>query len=56
VLDIFFTPPPTLLASLPGNVAQGVIWVSWPWAWSITFRLLDYPYLTVDGSFAAGAP
>jgi putative ABC transport system permease protein len=46
--------PLHLLASLPGNVAQGVIWGIMALGVFITFRLLDFPDLTVDGSFAAG--
>jgi putative ABC transport system permease protein len=46
--------PLHLLAALPGNVAQGVIWGIMALGVFITFRLLDFPDLTVDGSFATG--
>ncbi len=43
-----------LLTSLPGNVVQGIIWGVMALGVFITFRLLDFPDLTVDGTFAAG--
>ncbi len=46
--------PMYLLSSLPGNIAQGVIWGIMALGVFITFRLLDFADLTVDGSFAAG--
>ncbi|NLL46486.1 MAG: ABC transporter permease [Clostridiales bacterium] len=46
--------PLNLLASLPGNIAQGVIWGIMALGVFITFRLLDFADLTVDGSFATG--
>ncbi len=46
--------PMTLLIALPGNVAQGVIWGIMALGVFITFRLLDFADLTVDGSFATG--
>jgi putative ABC transport system permease protein len=46
--------PINLLSSLPGNIAQGVIWGIMALGVFITFRLLDFADLTVDGSFAAG--
>lgn len=46
--------PMYLMLSLPGNVAQGVIWGIMALGVFITFRLLDFPDLTVDGSFATG--
>src|SRR5512138_2498843 len=46
--------PMNLLASLPGNIAQGVMWGLMALGVFITFRLLDFPDLTVDGSFAVG--
>lgn len=46
--------PLSLLAALPGNVAQGIIWGIMALGVFITFRLLDFPDLTVDGTFAAG--
>ena len=46
--------PLNLLSSLPGNIAQGVIWGIMALGMFATFRLLDFADLTVDGSFAAG--
>ena len=46
--------PFNLLASLPGNVAQGVIWGIMALGVFITYRLLEFADLTVDGSFATG--
>ncbi len=43
-----------LLGALPGNVAQGIIWGIMALGVFITFRLLDFADLTVDGSFATG--
>ncbi len=43
-----------LLTALPGNAAQGIIWGIMALGVFITFRLLDFPDLTVDGSFATG--
>lgn len=46
--------PANLIWSLPGNVAQGIIWGIMALGVFITFRLLDFPDLTVDGTFATG--
>lgn len=46
--------PMNFLAALPGNVAQGLIWGVMALGVFITFRLLDFADLTVDGSFATG--
>ncbi|NLT15019.1 MAG: ABC transporter permease [Clostridiales bacterium] len=46
--------PLNLLSSLPGNIAQGIIWGIMALGVFITFRLLDFADMTVDGSFAAG--
>jgi putative ABC transport system permease protein len=46
--------PVNFFASLPGNVAQGVIWGIMALGVFITFRLLNFADLTVDGSFATG--
>ncbi|MBR6459074.1 MAG: ABC transporter permease [Actinomycetaceae bacterium] len=40
--------------ALPGAVAQGIIWGIMAIGVYLTFRLLDFPDLTVDGSFATG--
>lgn len=46
--------PSALLRSLPGNVAQGLVWGIMAVGVYITFRLLDFADLTVDGSLATG--
>ena len=47
--------PLTLLNSLPGAIAQGMVWGVMALGVYITFRLLDFADLTVDGSIAFGA-
>ena len=46
--------PAALLNALPGNVAQGLIWGIMAIGLYMTFRLLHFSDLTVDGSFATG--
>ena len=46
--------PMTLVRALPGNVAQGIIWGIMALGVCITFRILDFADLTVDGSLATG--
>lgn len=46
--------PMTLVRALPGNVAQGIIWGIMALGVYITFRILDFADLTVDGSLAIG--
>ena len=46
--------PTALLRALPGNVAQGLIWGIMALGVYITFRVLDFADLTVDGSLATG--
>ena len=43
-----------LFAALPGNVAQGIIWGIMALGVFITYKILDFADLTVDGSFATG--
>ncbi len=43
-----------LINALPGSVAQGLIWGIMAVGVYITFRLLDFADLTVDGSIATG--
>lgn len=45
---------PTLVGALPGNIAQGIIWGIMALGVYITFRVLNFADLTVDGSFATG--
>lgn len=46
--------PMSLVRALPGNVAQGMIWGIMAVGVYITYRILDFPDLTVDGSLATG--
>ena len=46
--------PMTLVRALPGNIAQGLIWGIMALGVYITFRILDFADLTVDGSLATG--
>ena len=46
--------PAAFTNALPGNIAQGLIWGIMALGVYITFRLLDFADLTVDGSFATG--
>ena len=46
--------PVAFFNALPSNVAQGLIWGVMALGLYITFRLLDFADLTVDGSIATG--
>ena len=46
--------PMALVRALPGNVAQGLIWGIMALGVYITFRILDFADLTVDGTLATG--
>lgn len=46
--------PMAFLSQLPGNIAQGIIWGLMALGVFITFKLLNFADLTVDGSFATG--
>jgi len=46
--------PASFLNALPANIAQGLIWGIMALGLYITFRLLDFADLTVDGSLAVG--
>lgn len=46
--------PMAFVAQLPGNIAQGIIWGLMALGVFITFKLLNFADLTVDGSFATG--
>ena len=56
VIAAYFTAlnPLNLLKSLPGGVAQGILWGIMALGVYITYRLLDVADLTVDGSFTTG--
>ena len=43
-----------MLIALQGAVSQGVLWGIMVLGVFITFRLLDIPDMTCDGSFALG--
>lgn len=47
--------PLSLFRAMPGSIAQGMIWGVMALGVYITFRLLDFANLTVDGSIATGA-
>lgn len=49
-----FLSPLALLRSLPGACAQGLIWGLLALGVYITYKLLDFADLTVDGSMATG--
>ena len=44
----------TLLNALPGSIAQGLIWGVFAIGVYITFKVLDFADMTVDGSIATG--
>ncbi len=46
--------PVVLLNALPGSVAQGLIWGIMAIGVYITYRILDFPDLTVDGTMCTG--
>lgn len=53
--DYFMSLDPTaFFKALPGNVAQGIIWGIMALGVFITFKLLNFADLTVDGTFATG--
>lgn len=43
------------LRMMPGSIAEGLIWAIAAFGVFLTFRVLDFADLTVDGSFATGA-
>ena len=45
----------SLLKALPGNVAQGMIWGIMALGLYITYKILNFSDLTVDGSLSTGA-
>lgn len=46
--------PLALLRAIPGSIAQGLIWGLLALGVYITYKLLDFADLSVDGSFATG--
>lgn len=51
---IGLSSPLNLMRALPGSVAQGLIWGVMAIGVYITFKILDFADLTVDGSLATG--
>lgn len=51
---LFSLSPMALFRAMPGALAQGLIWGIMAIGVYITFRLLDFADLTVDGSLATG--
>ncbi len=55
IINYFSSLNPAVFASqLPGNIAQGIIWGLMALGVFITYKLLNFADLTVDGSFATG--
>ena len=54
ILLSFSLSPLSLLKAMPGACAQGLIWGIMALGVYITYRLLDFADLTVDGSLATG--
>lgn len=46
--------PMNFLSALPGNIAQGIIWGLMGLGVFLTYKLLNFADLSVDGSFATG--
>ncbi len=46
--------PAAFVQALPGNIAQGVLWGIMALGVYITYKILNFADLTVDGSFATG--
>ncbi len=53
-MNLIALNPAALFKALPGNIAQGLIWGIMAVGLYMTFRLLRFSDLTVDGSFATG--
>jgi len=53
-MSVLALDPVRLFASMPGNIAQGIIWGIMAVGVYMTFRLLNFADLTVDGSFTTG--
>ncbi|MDO5346805.1 MAG: ABC transporter permease [Lachnospiraceae bacterium] len=53
-MNLLALNPALLMKALPGNIAQGMIWGIMAIGVYMTFRLLHFSDLTVDGSFATG--
>lgn len=53
-MSLLALSPARLLAAMPGNIAQGIIWGIMAIGVYMTFRLLKFSDLSVDGSFTTG--
>ena len=53
-MSLLALSPLRLFAAMPGNIAQGIIWGIMAVGVYMTFRLLNFADLTVDGSFTTG--
>lgn len=53
-MNLIALNPMSLVSALPGNAAQGLIWGIMAVGVYMTFRLLKFSDLSVDGSFATG--
>lgn len=53
-MNLLALNPMRLFSALPGNIAQGIIWGIMAIGVYMTFRLLRFSDLSVDGSFATG--
>lgn len=53
-MNLLALNPMKLFSALPGNIAQGIIWGIMAIGVYMTFRLLRFSDLSVDGSFATG--
>lgn len=53
-LDVILGSLGSLFTAMPGNIAQGIIWGIMALGLFITYKLLDFADLSVDGSFATG--
>lgn len=53
-MSLLVLDPVRLAAAMPGNIAQGIIWGIMAIGVYMTFRLLRFSDLTVDGSFGTG--
>ena len=53
-MDLFLTKLSTFGNSLPGDVTQGLIWGIMAIGVFITYKILDFADLTVDGTLGLG--
>lgn len=53
-MNVLALNPMRLFSALPGNISQGIIWGIMAIGVYMTFRLLRFSDLSVDGSFATG--